>query len=79
MKLYYCCGEKYNDRIRQGLCGGFGEIQDFIQWLFGNVGNYFEGWKDREIIDYIKNNAGKRLKQCDSFVGCWSIKKELLK
>lgn len=79
MKLYYCRGERYSDRVRQGLCGGFGVIEDFIQWLYGRENiEYFSGWKDKEIIDYMKKNSGKNIDEYNGFPGCWSIKKELV-
>nr|DAO03569.1 MAG TPA: F-box/WD repeat protein [Caudoviricetes sp.] len=62
MKVYYCRGERYSDRVRQGLCGGFGVIEDFIQWLYGRKNiEYFSGWKDKEIIDYMKKTLEKIL------------------
>lgn len=78
IKLYYCCGERYSDRVRQGLCGGFGVIEDFIQWLYGRKNiEYFSGWNDKEIIDYMRKNSGKNIDEYNGFSGCWSIKKEL--
>lgn len=77
-KIYFCCGEKYSDRVRQGMCGGFGYIDDFIEWLYGKKNrDFFSDFTDKEAIDYLRKNAGKRLEEYNGFTGCWSIKKEI--
>ena len=62
-KLYMCVGENFKDNIRIGFCGDVHTLGKWIQIIYGEKGTeYFEGVKEKEIIDYILQFAGKRLK-----------------
>lgn len=62
MKKYICCGENFNRNAKIGFCGDIHTLPKWIDILFGEKATgYFDNWPDKEIIKYIKENAGKRL------------------
>ncbi len=61
--LYRARGYNFiNDDIS---CGYVGEVHTMTEWikkLYGEKGiEYFDGWTDREVANYILKNAGYRL------------------
>lgn len=62
VKKYMCVGEKYIDQYPLGFCGETKTLTDWVDTFFGKKGlAYFEGASDGEVIEYIKQIAGKRL------------------
>ena len=66
-RAYIAVGYSFiNDNI---YCGYVGDVHSLTTWiliLFGEKGaEYFKGYTDKEIIKYIKHNAGYRLEVFD--------------
>lgn len=63
-KLYLCRGENFVNGIQIGFCGQVKTLDNWIIAIFGDsekIKNFFKDDTDKEIIEYIKKNAGKRL------------------
>lgn len=64
MVRYVCVGEKCNRNCRNGYCGDVHTLPEWISILFGEEHrDYFNGWLNKDVLEYIKKNAGKRLKE----------------
>lgn len=62
-KLYIAVGYNFvNDNISCGYVGDTRALSEWVQLFWGDKGiDYFEGWTDREILNYIRQNAGYHL------------------
>lgn len=65
--LYQCVGENFRDNVRMGHCGKTHTLTEWIKILFPNeiqkALEYFDGYKDSQIVTYLFNYKGKRLKK----------------
>lgn len=72
--LYICVGENFGYDCRIGFCGKIRTLEKWIEELFSDrveeAKAFFEGDRDKAIIDYILKNKGKRLKRVDK---SWKI------
>ena len=66
-RLYECTGENYGYKVRMGCCGMALSLVEWLQVLTGRSANflyeYFDGFPDAEVVEYIYTNYGKRLSQ----------------
>lgn len=62
-KTYICIGEKYREDTKLGYCGVVHSLEKWLEILFPSADavEYFKGDSEKEIIDYIYKNKGKRL------------------
>ena len=62
-KLWQAAGYSFiNDDIPCGYVGDVHPMKTWIMKLYGDKGlEYFAGWSDKEVADYIYKNAGYRL------------------
>jgi hypothetical protein len=62
-KLYICIGENYREDIGLGYCGDVHTLPQWLEILFpsANAAEYFKDDPEKEILDYILKNRGKRL------------------
>lgn len=63
---YILKGENYKEPyFRRGLCGDVKTLDEWIKCIFEDkyesVKNYFDGFSDKEICNYIYQNCGKKL------------------
>lgn len=62
---YMCIGENFGKSPVMGCCGQSQTLNHWLQRLTGRsetfLDDYFEGFKDPEIVKYIFDNFGKRL------------------
>lgn len=66
-KAYICLGYKFKSNNGH-LSKTVGDIRTLEEWIEiaypgKNARAFFEGDKDRYVIDYLKNNMGIRLKE----------------
>ncbi len=64
---YLCVGENFSDNSRIGDCG---DVRSLIGWLTHIthrdatfLADFFDGFTDKEVCEYIYKNFGKRLKK----------------
>ena len=65
-KAYICVGENYVEQYfkkEMGMCGDIKTLDMWIDGLFGEKKAYFDGYTNKEILEYIYKNCGKRLKE----------------
>lgn len=64
-KMYICVGENFLNGYRVGFCGDAHSLEKWLEILFKgkNAIKYFKGYSNKEIIDYIYKNCGKRLER----------------
>lgn len=62
-KTYICIGENYREDTKLGYCGDVHSLEKWLEILFPSADavEYFKGDSEKEIIDYIYKNKGKRL------------------
>ena len=64
---YICIGENYRDDWKLGYCGDIHMLSEWIEILFSDkveqARKYFEGARDKEVIEYLIEYKGKRLKK----------------
>lgn len=63
-KFYMCIGENFKDGFRVGRCGDVMTLRQWTIELFGEKAvEFFEGDSVSYVVNYIFENAGKRLKK----------------
>lgn len=66
MKKYQCIGENFSKNSKMGLCGDIHTLDKWIEVLYPDkidfVKDYFSDMTEKEILEYIFNHMGKRLK-----------------
>jgi hypothetical protein len=61
-QVYICNGESYRNNIGGTRLAETHTLKEWIILLFGEAGiSFFKNDSDKEILAYIKANAGKRL------------------
>ncbi len=62
-KIYMAVAYNFiNDNISCGYVGDVRTLPMWVELLFGEKGiEFFDGWTDKEIVNYIKQNTGYRL------------------
>lgn len=65
--VYMCIGENHGYTARMGCCGECMTLIGWLQMLTGRsaefLSEYFEGFQNAEVVEYIYKNFGKRLSQ----------------
>ena len=65
-KLYLCVGENFRNNIPIGDCGDTKPLIDWMEYIFrksrSDLMDFFEYDTNKDIVTYIYENAGKRLK-----------------
>lgn len=63
IKTYLAVGYNFiNDNISCEYVGETRTLKEWIKLLYGDKGlEYFDGWTDKEVLNYIRQNAGYHL------------------
>lgn len=65
--FYRCTGENFGHAARMGCCGEDMTLIGWLQLLTGRssefLSEYFDGFPNAEVVEYIYTNYGKRLSQ----------------
>lgn len=65
LTTYRCVGENFIDGVKNGLCGDLHSLDVWMSLLFRKshdfLVDYFHGWSNDDIVEYIYKNTGKRL------------------
>lgn len=65
IKRYFAVGYNFiNDNISCGYVGDTRTLQEWIKLFWGDKGiEYFDGWTDKEVLSYIRQNTGYHLEE----------------
>ena len=65
--LYICIGENFVENCNIGHCGQTHTLDKWLELLFAGkveqAKDYFKGASDKEVVEYLFINKGKRLKK----------------
>lgn len=66
-KMYLCVGENIKESVPIGNCGDAKKLISFLMICFPGkqesfIRDYFDGDEEKQVLEYILKNGGKRLK-----------------
>lgn len=64
-KRYICVGENFYNDTLTGRCGEVHTLMKWVEILYPKAGSveFFAGWSDKYIVEYLLKNRGVRLKR----------------
>ena len=67
-KLWLCIGANYNGSYTANMVGDIHTMKDWLQILFPHkpieqILEFFDGYSESKIAEYIYKNTGKRLEK----------------